>query len=284
MQAVLLLSPIYSFNEMLNIIGVSFLTALIGLVPGKHENIYNPDLHIIYFFIIFMFVFNLKTNKKVLPAINEQSLIFFNIMFLYYYVLAFFPYLSNWNDSNIFFKIMTMIILLPSMVVIYSGFTNYEKPIWLKLSFYLWYLAMAAGILSFVIIPIIYEVYRDQYILNLSWLTAFTLGMITLWFCIDLFNILLLMPLTNKNQTWEQRKANIKAHIQMLQSKFLDEEVSALNNFTMIIFVTVVLIANALYFHFNDLLVVNLAVLAQRYVYGSIIVEFGKITQKPSDK
>lgn len=263
-QSIFLLYGSTDLKNFFNVIGKSLLYSLFGWAPGKHEQVYNPYEHFWFVMIIYTCAYNVFCNKKILPTINEYTLLIFNIIFLYYFF-----HLINWDYLSAHAKLFLLIFfLVPSFFVLINAFIPGTISDITKLSLYIWYLLISAALLFMLYSPIILKIAVHDYYYSFSWITMLTMGMVTFCFIIDIANIALLTPISlSKTQTYSERLENIRAHINMLCSKFEDEKLNVMHTLAIVFLVLGALLANQFYLHFSALLVVNFVVLAQRYFY-----------------
>jgi hypothetical protein len=163
------------------------ITSLLAFMPGRDETIYNFSEHLICYFILYMFIFSVAFSQDILPIINENSLLLFNIIFLTNVINFYLPMNLDLSDLSNPLPVLLDILLIPSIIVLVNAFLPYSTPKWMKVMFYIWYLMMTASILG---TSIYYYATRANMLEDdslLSIITLFTFGMVMLSLFLDLF-------------------------------------------------------------------------------------------------
>jgi hypothetical protein len=225
--------------------GASFVSFLIP------EAIGNFRLELVIMGAMFIFFYMIIFGKRILPSITELYLALFNTVFIFEYFFNIHGELSqNGIDDNIFLYVTGLI----SLIVFIKAITTVKVPLFLKLLFYIWYQIMAC-------ILLIYLLFHVSFVSNSSTLvavvTVISIGGVIFHLAINLMAIGYLAPIPMKGESFSSRIERIKKHIQLLTSKYLDEDVNVLQNLLIILLLILLLLLNVRYFHINVIFILN---------------------------
>ena len=262
--------PANLIRNIAGIMGGSLVAFFIG-DHGAHP--YNLTEHVGIYFFVYMLLFSIAYSSAILPIINENSLLLFNMLFLASLISFIVPDWSQFTALSPFIQIPLEILMIPTLVVVINAFLPYPTSREMKLAFYVWYLVMATCILSF---SLYYYATQPNFMLAHSFFSQvalFTFGMVFLNLFIDIFNVFALIPFQGKHETREQALERARKQRELLCSKYVDDEI----DYRIPIFIVVSMVGFVIFNHYvtkvDDQLAINIALLSGRYLFGSHFVQ-----------
>ena len=241
------------------------LALLVNLVMSfKGESVFSQEgfaAHVVVFAVVFSVCFGYILRDLILPAINEQVLIIWNLLFLY-------VYFSRSNGLGVF----TYIILTLSLLTLANGFLDLHSRKFWKVFFYAWFLFM---VVYFAFTQFTFHnlsfLTATQPVAGLNGLVALLTGMAGFYLIVNFWYLFRLIPLPlSRSTTYTERINEWKSDTRAMASKFKDIKIKPLGTSLIILLLGAAL---ALNFHFrivSDWLIIDLALvltplLIQRY-------------------
>ena len=239
------------------------------LFPGGRSADDNYKAHLLAFCAFYLIIFSGQFREKTLPVINKHSLLIFNIIFLVslanYYTL----YLHEIMSTRVL-QVMTAIIFIPSFLVLLNAFSSNEPSSSTKLRFYVWYLIMSISIL-FTNTACYYYGKADMFAHDslITYVTLISFGMIWVNIFGEVFTILALAPAGSIDEATEDILINTEKRRSLLVSKYIDENSSVFYTILIIFLILGVILLNHLLLKTDELLLINVALLATQYFKGN---------------
>lgn len=193
--------------------GASVLALIIGLIRAPELNLYT---HVFISLVVFIGVFAIVFRRKILPVVNERTLLVLNLA-LWYVFLAYYPIFPQK------LKILICLILIPMTISVnMMAFTDYVVGPALRLLFYMWFLIMIVflGLAQFPIWNL--SLFFDQMSTGrLGFLDVFLIGMVFCYIATHAIYILILIPIPyDSDRSFKSRWKEVKAHAKVLIEKY----------------------------------------------------------------
>lgn len=258
--------------------------AFLLILSIKTDARYSLYLHCVYFLYGFILLYSAYFSRYVLPNIHEESLIVLNIIFLfnffyyflpeYYHFLSApnvqlgqmimtFPEFADFAQAN-GTRIFIIIFGAPTVLLLFNVLIPGSTPGYIKTILSAWYLFMNAALL----IPVLIEGNFFNVLLKqdfqYNWLQIITTGMVTVTLSLYLLNFLSLIPIG------ENGIDRMNNEIELLNSKYLEEDINPVKNFILIVVIVSALMINHYILKFNNIVILNLSILSLPYFYGSV--------------
>lgn len=204
---------------------------LLGMLPGKSENNYDPGMHFFFAAIIFIFAFTAYFKKRLLSRIGARTLLIINVLFLAVIVNQF---RFSWP--------LAIIVFIPTILTFINGFTDMDRKFGWQVFFYAWFSIMVAsmGIFHFAYrnLGILFrwgsigEIFGSGQVPLVSPSEMFLAGAAFLYIISSAWYALALIPIPlSKRQTYQQRMIEVRAHMQMLAYGYIWQKDDFLGNF-----------------------------------------------------
>ena len=231
-------------------LGIAALS-LLGLGPGEGE--YVLSRHVISCLAIFYVLFALVFINRVLPVINERTLVHYTLVFHYW----FWTCLGDFPSKH--FALTVVLTAVPTIGVLVSACTPLRLSSGQRLAAYLWYLAISIALLASQILtggfyPLVYEGIDSL----TGFVLALTTGMSMLFLFSNVFYILALLPVRFPGQTAAKRMQKIQEHAQLIVGKYSDEQLRLPQMFLIICVQGGLVFANYHWKIVDDWLAINL--------------------------
>jgi hypothetical protein len=188
-----------------------------GALPGKHETVYDPLLHVLLVFSMFAVVFALAFKEDILPAISEKRLLSYSLIFWF----AFFSY---FHHGTILQHTLVVIMSIPTAATILVACTRPRLSFTFKLILYTWLLCIVVGLGLFQ-----FPFYQLRlFFLNreLPWVTpleSLSAGMAFLYLAANATYIFYLIPIPGKNESWAERMQHWHEFTDLMTQRFDDD-------------------------------------------------------------
>ena len=187
--------------------------ALIGFVPGKSEQPYQYGIqsHMVYYFCLlslFIFVF---FQKRILPPVNELSILVYTIIIWYF--------LLNHSVNYILMAFM----FFPTCVAIIAAMYPLPFSKEIQVVFYILFL-FESLILMWLQITRGSLAISFQLDPNASPISYFFSGMVFFTLAMRVISIWLLIPVPSKHQTWANRMKEYREYIHLFPEKYSDQQ------------------------------------------------------------
>lgn len=229
---------------------------LLGMLPGKHETTYVFMEHISLMLVLFTFSFSSLFKDRLLPFINEQAMLIWNILTVYALVLQF-GFHSTW----------LMIVLIPTLATVLLGCISSPPPFAGKVLYYVWFLMMIVilGLLQFRFGDrnVLFD---PQVPLTIRLLNAFASGAAFLAIGINVCYLFFLIPIPGKHETMEERMKLWHEDIYLMGSRFIDDQSRWTSTVLVILLLGGLLAVNGESRFISGWLLINLCILFLPYV------------------
>lgn len=192
--------------------------SLFGLIPGKHEHVYDPHLHLFMVACIFAIAYACFFKKKVLERINQEILMVWTLVFLY--IMAQTPFIAD--HAWLFIPLAAA-----SLLAVINAFAGFDRYYGWKVYFYVWFLCTIAGILAsqFAFLTVCAVFGLGQHPAVIGSFTVFVVGMSFLYLAINLWYVIELIPLPGKHQSFSERMEQVKEDMEILAGDYDAEQI-----------------------------------------------------------
>ena len=167
----------------------------LGMLPGKHEHVYEPFLHVLFSMGLFAFMFALSFKDDLLPVISEKVLLSYSLIFWF----AFFSYFykgTAWSNA------LAALLLLPTAATVFIAIQRPVLSFVWKLSLYTWFLivVVSLGLFQFPFqhLSIFLSPQKSPWLNPLDCIVA---GMAFLYLAVNMAYLFELIPIPGKNQS-----------------------------------------------------------------------------------
>lgn len=254
---------------------IFLLPVLIGLREGK--NLSEISLIMIYaFFIVFGAAFTMSFRKRILPKINQVSLLILNTIFLYYITTR----LGYTHFFAIVFYIPTLIGLL--LILFKTELKNYQKGF---LCFWYFVLLIFTGFIN-----LYYILLAAKSHLYSTYLSTFLAGSTALYIYVFFVFLIPFISVVEMNSPsmW-RRKAEVIEHFNLLISSFKKINLNPIFLFLTFLVLVAALLFNFKYRYISENLFVAVAIFFTAYLSEKLsqpitLSAKDSITQKLAEK
>lgn len=250
MQVVLLLGRNIS---LLKILGCAAL-ALIGMMPGKREQVYDPLFHILMTFSFFSFMVAFMFMKEILPLISEGTLLSYTAIFWF----AFFSYYYHGTLAQ---NVLMGVAVLPTAIILYMVFDRENPGNLTKLVMYTWFLTIIVSIGFMQFPPSDLAIFYEER--EVPWITpveSVTAGMAFMFLVANATYIFYLFPIPSKGQSLASRMEDWREFSDLLIDRFSNAQTTILKALVVLVGELSILLLNAVYHWVSTGLMINLAI------------------------
>lgn len=264
-QVLLLLNRNIKFMQLLFCAGV----ALFAMLPGKHENNYDPLFHALMAFSGFCFLVALTFHKEILPTLSEA-------MLLLYTVLFWFVFFSHYYHGSLLHKVSMGIAVIPTVITLYLVIDGRNSGSFLKLMMYVWFLVIVVclGVFQFPLSDLSIF-YREHQVPWITPLEAATSGAAYMFLVANATYIFNLVPIPDRSQSWRERMEEWRKFTGVLVERFSDTQISPLRALTIVVVEASILALNENYQWLSTGLVINLVI-----VFSGSILQMSFISER----
>ena len=229
--------------------------ALLGMLPGKHERVYQPLFHVLMVFSLFSVMFAFTFRKDILPLITGVVLLSYTLIFWF----AFFSYFYDGTPLHV---ILLALLLVPTAATIFATFLKTQPGFALKLVLYTWFLViiLCLGLFQFPFSQL--KLFLEDH--QVPWVTpvqSATAGMAFLFLLANASYVLYLIPIPGRNESWAQRMQTWHEFTDLLSQRFADARVTLAQAAMVLGAEGTLLLLSAIYRWFPPGLVINLAII-----------------------
>jgi len=249
-QAVLLLRGDWNWWKLAGCAGF----ALAGLIPGKHERVYQPLLHVLMVFSFFSVTFAFIFKRDILPLISEAVLLSYTLVFWF----AFFAYYYHGDPLQICLMIA---LLVPTVATLFIAFRKTKLGFALKLILYTWFLVITVclGLLQFPFSQLSLF-FADRQVPWASPLDSAAAGMAFMFLAANATYVFYLIPIPDKNESFEERMRHWHEFTDLMTQRFADAQLTFKQASAVLGLEGGALLANALYKWLPPGLLINAAI------------------------
>jgi len=228
---------------------------LTGMLPGKHEPVYQPLFHVLVSFSLFSVTFALTFSKDILPILSEAILLSYTLVF-------WFAFYSFYYQGGPLQTVLLIVLLVPTIATLYVAFRKTRLTFLLKLILYTWFLIIIVclGLFQFPYshLALFFEDRQVPWITPLDSLAA---GMAFLFLLANATYVFYLIPIPGRNESWEERMRQWHEFTDLMTQRFADAQVTLGQALIVLGVEGVALLLNAIYRWLSPALVINVAII-----------------------
>ena len=233
-QAVVMLRGSFQAGDWKRI-GLVLLASLCGMVPGRHEPIYDPLAHVFLAFTVLGGGFAFAFRKRLLVHVGGRILLAWNI------VLVFVVLQARWG-----WKQEVALLVVPTILTVINAFTDIDREFGWKVFFYAWFSTilvvvaisgLSKGPFSLFFGHGVSAVARPPVEMLLSG-AAYLYIVTNAWFVLALWPT----PLS-RSQSWDNRMQEIRRHMALLAQGYVWEKDDPWRSLAVLLGLPVILIA-----------------------------------------
>jgi hypothetical protein len=199
-------------------LGAAAFIGLFGMLPGKHENVYEPHFHLALCFILYAFAVFAQFKKEIMARVSQSNLLV-NSLTLWFLCASFLG-----GESRV---LMMSLAALPTLGTLIVAFTIREWSFPVKLACYVWFLLLTIANCCFQVrFGNLAFLFLDSFAPP-NPIDLFMTGMAFTVMAASLFYVYLLIPLQRKNETWEARTARWREDAHAMAGCFADYRLTA---------------------------------------------------------
>ena len=221
LQALLLIRGSWNWAKNWPKLAGCALLALTGMIPGKHEPVYDPWSHLLFGLGMFSFAFAIVFKDDILPRINERILLSYSLVF-------WFALFSFFDGASGFRMALLAICGALTAVSLFVAFVRPTLSFALKVALYVWFLTIvvAVGLFQFPIegLSIFLEPNRGSWLAPVDCILG---GMAFLYLVVNASYIFELIPIPGKTQSWKDRMKEWHAFTDLMTNRIDDEPPTA---------------------------------------------------------
>jgi hypothetical protein len=249
-QAALLLRNDWSWSKLAGCAGLG----LAGMIPGKHEHVYRPLLHVLMSFSFFSVAFAFIFKKDILPVLSEAVLLSYTLVF-------WFAFYSFYYQGGPLHTALLIVLLVPTAATLYIAFLKTRLTFVLKLVLYTWFLIIVVclGLFQFPFSQLTLFFKERQ----VPWVTpvdSAAAGMAFLFLLANATYVFYLIPIPGKNESWEERMRHWHQFTDLMTQRFADSQVTFAQAAVVLGAEGGALLLNAIYRWLSPGLVINVAI------------------------
>jgi hypothetical protein len=215
LQALLLIRGDWNWGRLALCVGF----AAFGMLPGKHEHVYRPYLHMLLALGFFAFMFAIRFKDDLLPVISEKLLLSYSLIFWF----AFFSYFYKGTARN---NALAALCLVPTAAVAYLAIERPALSFAWKLSLYTWFLCVVVflGLFQFPFqnLSLFLSPEKSPWLTPLDCIVA---GMAFLYLAVNMAYLFELIPIPGRNQSWADRMKQWHELTSLMTERCEDEPV-----------------------------------------------------------
>jgi hypothetical protein len=235
--------------------------ALLGMLPGKHERVYQPLFHVLMVFSVFSVMFAFTFRKDILPLITGAVLLSYALVFWF----AFFCYFYDGTPLHV---TLLALLLVPTAATIFTTFRKTQPGFALKLVLYTWFLVIIVclGLFQFPYGQL--KLFLEDH--QVPWVTpveSATAGMAFLFLLANASYVLYLIPIRGRNESWAERMQTWHEFTDLLTQRFADARVTLAPTAIVLGAQATALLLIAIYRWFPPGLVINVAIIIPAIVF-----------------
>lgn len=275
LQALLLMRGDWSWGKL----GACVAMGLFGMLPGKHEHVYQPLFHVLMVFSLFSVFFAFMFKEDILPIVSETVLLWYTVVFWY----AFIAYAPAGNPPP---TALMVLLLVPTSVTLYLVVVKTQLGFVMKLGLYTWFLAIIVclGLLQFPFSQL-KLFFKDH---QVPWVTPFesvTAGMAFLFLLANAAYIYYLIPIPGRSQSLADRMRQWHEFTDLLTQRFDDAQVTLVQAVIALGVGGTALLLNTIYRWLPPELVINVAIVVPAIVFHPRLklLTISASESKPSD-
>jgi|GEM_PF-2252078 hypothetical protein len=218
LQSVFLLIGRFEQNDIVKLLGCC-AGSCVGLIPGKHEDHYNPSFHLLAIAGVFSVMYVALFKEKILQRINKELLMVWTLIGFYVALQT-----RLITDSPAAITVLAVLSVIP----VINAFAGFDKGFGWKVYFYMWFLVVlvfvAASKFAYSTVANIFGLNHSDTAVNSF--TAFCVGMSFLYLAANLWYLIKLCPMVKSgNQTFSERMNEVEEEMETLASEYDDEQV-----------------------------------------------------------
>jgi hypothetical protein len=213
LQALLLIRGDWNWGRLALCVGFGAL----GMLPGKHEHVYQPFLHVLFSMGFFAFMYAMRFKDDLLPVVSEKVLLSYSLLFWF----AFFSYFYKGTAWSI---ALAAFLLVPTAATLFIAVRRPGLSFAWKLSLYTWFLTVVVSLglfqFPFQHLAIFLSPQKSPWLSPLDCVVA---GMAFLYLAVNMAYLYELIPIPGKHQSWADRMRQWHELTDLMTERFEDE-------------------------------------------------------------
>lgn len=213
LQALLLIRGDWNWGRLALCVGFGAL----GMLPGKHEHVYQPFVHVLFSMGFFAFMYAMRFKDDLLPVVSEKVLLSYSLIFWF----AFFSYFYKGTAWSVG---LAAFLLVPTAATVFIAVQRPSLSFARKLSLYTWFLTVVVSLglfqFPFQHLAIFLSPEKSPWLSPLDCVVA---GMAFLYLAVNMAYLYELIPIPGKHQSWADRMREWHELTGLMTERFEDE-------------------------------------------------------------
>jgi hypothetical protein len=196
--------------------GLVVLFSLIGMIPGEHEEPYEPLWHVMLMFTVLGGAFAFAFRQRLLIHVGGRILLAWNI------VLAYVVMQAGWSWQRV-----VSLLVVPTILTVINAFTDIDRAFGWRVFFYTWFsvILVVIAISGVNAGPLAMFFDRSRQPVLLPPLEMFLTGAAYLYIVTNAWFVLALWPFPlSRSQSWSDRMGEIRRHMSLLAQGYVWEK------------------------------------------------------------
>ena len=228
---------------------LSFAMGLLGMVPGKNEHHYDLNLHLFFSCMWAASVFTSMFKYRLISRIGVRTILVLNILLL-------FLVYDKFGVSYLIFGVL----FIPTLITLMNGFSDLDQTFGWQVFFYVWFsvVLVSIGLLHFGYGDLFKTFGFNGETGQVDPFNLFFTGGAFLYILSNAWYVIMLIPVTGKHQSMENRMKNIREHMQLLAYGYIWEKGDVVGNIVTVIIFPLILILNYKFGFWSESLFVSI--------------------------
>jgi len=191
-----------------------------------------------YSFMIYGVLFGAFFIKKLIPRIQEKTMLLFTILFWY-----------GWTThlgsiSAVFNSKYLPIAIIPTLISIFAALSPYILPKFIRVIQYIWYLTITLSFSMILMDGHFWEVLRLKIPNEMSNLDLFLSGYTGLFVITNILYLYLFIPIPSKHQSIAERMEALAEYFKLLIEKYNNSQLKPVHSLLYIVIFSLILYLN----------------------------------------
>lgn len=243
----------------------SIILSFSALLPDKDESVYKLFRHIMLMgYLLSFFVSFSLIIEKLIPKINEKTVLEYNIVLIY----VIFSYFAN----SEFFLLILGLIALPTFLTFFNSFNKRSLNKFWQTAIYIWFLTISFVILALQLnFNIIFSLFSGNvFAYRVSIFIALIYGMAVMSLAQNGMAILYLIPIPGKRQTFKERLKEVKEYIKDICHVYQDDQLKRNAGLLIIVLQGGILALNYFFNFLPHFLMINLSLIISPWLMNLV--------------
>lgn len=238
-QSIIILGINKNFLRNIKTTGLMMALACVLSFLVKLDNPEVPINTLIHYsFIIYSILFGLAFMGKILPVIQERTMLLFTILFWYGWIAHFESVAMIFNNQFL------LIAIIPTLISVFASLSPYVLPKFIRIIQYMWYLVITLSFSFILMNGYFWETLKLNIPNGISNLDLFLSGYIGLFIVTNIFYLYFFIPIPCKHQSMKERMKILKEYLSLLIKKYNNNQLKPIYSLLYIAVFSLILYLN----------------------------------------